>query len=120
MMRNSMSAHQGKGCLQCLLLQLSPLAKPRRIESGIVATRLLVVIHVFGDRIEQAPSGVFGSVEVGTAAFTVVELLHLVECPVIGQLGGIVYRLIGYRRAPTGNTAEPRGGRSYVPLMLSC
>lgn len=89
-----MSAHQGKGYLQCLLHQQSPLAKPRGIQAGVVTAGTLVVIHILGDRIEQAPRSIFGRVKVGTAAFTVVELLHLVEYPVIWQLGRVIYRLI--------------------------
>ena len=52
------------------------------------------MIDVLGDRIEQAPRSIFGRVEVRTAAFAVVELVYLIKCPVIGQLGRIIYRLI--------------------------
>ena len=52
---------QGKGLVQGLGFELGSLTEPGGIEPMVLTASTAVVIHVFGDRIDQPPGGIAGT-----------------------------------------------------------
>ena len=70
---------QGERLIEGSGLELGSLAEPGRIEAIILTTGTAMVIHVFGDRIDQSPGGIAGTGEIRAHARALIEFVELLD-----------------------------------------